>query len=387
MRLILITLLSFFALSLSAQGINFFEGTWNEAVAEAKKQEKIIFVDAYATWCGPCKIMSKNVFTDQSVGDFYNKNFINVKLDMERGEGISFRQNYPVSAFPTLFYIDFNGEVLQKIRGALMSPEFIKAGKAALGKLDRSGKFAEAYEKGDRSPELIHSYIQALNQAGKPSLKITNEYLRSQKNLATKENYQIIYEGAVEADSKVFELLIQYRRPIEAIYSKQLVEERVINACQTTANNAIEYRSQRILDEAIDKAIKYAPSYGKSFAAQAKMKYFKETGDANSFVKACESYCKTLEKEDRQTHFLVANELAKVFGKNANAMKLSEKLAKQAAEGSENYNFFLGYSNILLMNGKKAKAREAAETAQALVMASDNSSAKMAVSKYMERFK
>jgi len=386
MRLVLITLISICSLGLSAQGIDFFEGSWAEAIEEAKKQEKVIFVDAYAVWCGPCKMMSKNVFTDRSVGEFYNKNFINVKLDMERGEGLNFRKKYPVSAFPTLFYIDYNGEVVQKIRGALRSPEFIKAGKAALGKIDRSEEFAAAYEKGDRSPELIYAYIKALNQAGKSSLKITNDYLRDQEILTTEDNYKIIFEGTVEADSKIFELLIQYRTPIEAIFSKQLVEERIIEACEATADKAIEFRSERLLEEAIDKADKYADSYGKNFGAQARMKYYKDIDNPDEYLDAAKDYVKTLEKEDRESHFLLANVLVKAFENEKAALKLAEDLAETAAEGSDNYKYFLTYSSVLLRNGKKSKALDAAKKAEALVKASDDRSGQRVVARYMQQF-
>ena len=77
MKKICSTLVVFFALIgfVAAQGIEFFHGTWVEALAEAKKQEKPIFVDAYTTWCGPCQMMSKNVFTHADVGAFFNENF------------------------------------------------------------------------------------------------------------------------------------------------------------------------------------------------------------------------------------------------------------------------------------------------------------------------
>lgn len=386
MRLIIIAFFCLFSLGATAQGIDFFEGSWAEALEEAKKQEKIIFVDAYAVWCGPCKRMSKNVFPDRSVGDFYNKNFINIKLDMERGEGLKFRQKYPVSAFPTLFYIDYTGEVVQKIRGALQAPDFIKAGKAALGKIDRSGAFAEAYEKGDRSPELIYSYVKALNQAGKPSIRITNDYLRSQDRLTTEENLKIIFQGAVEADSRIFGLLIEHRKPIEDIFSKQLVEERILQACEATSYKAIEYRSERLLEEAIDKAMKHASVYGKTFAAQAKMRYYKDVKDPKAYLDACDDYVKTLEKEDRQTHFLLAAELAKMFSSDDKAMKLAEKLAKHAADGSDNYSYYLNYSSILLFNGKKSKALEAAKMAHELARAAQNFKDVKRVEKYLEQF-
>ena len=44
------------------QGIDFFHGTWKEAMEKAEKEDKILFVDAFAKWCGPCKTMSKASF-------------------------------------------------------------------------------------------------------------------------------------------------------------------------------------------------------------------------------------------------------------------------------------------------------------------------------------
>ena len=172
-----LTMLLFFAigsmLRLQGQGMEFFHGTWAEALEEAKKQDRIIFVDAFAVWCGPCKMMAQNVFPDEKVGAFYNRNFINLKLDMEKGEGLEFRKTYPVAAFPTLFYIDAEGKVVQQVRGAQDVNGFLELGKKVMAKADRSGQYAAEYEKGNRDPELVLKYVQALNKAGKPSLQIS----------------------------------------------------------------------------------------------------------------------------------------------------------------------------------------------------------------------
>ena len=93
------------------KGITFFEGTWQETLAQAQKEDKLIFLDAYANWCGPCKMMKKNVFTSTKVGDIFNEKFINVKMDMETEEGLALATLYRVSAYPSLFLIDHNGEV------------------------------------------------------------------------------------------------------------------------------------------------------------------------------------------------------------------------------------------------------------------------------------
>ena len=82
-QLIFSLLVLFLATSVQAGGIDFFHGTWEEALEKAKKEDKLIFVDAYTTWCGPCKRMSKQVFPQDAVGEFYNKNFVSMKIDME----------------------------------------------------------------------------------------------------------------------------------------------------------------------------------------------------------------------------------------------------------------------------------------------------------------
>ena len=82
--------------------------------------------------------MAREVFTRKDVGDFYNTNFINLKIDMEKEENLVFRQKYPVSAFPTLFYIKSDGEVIRKVKGAQKAESFIQLGKSILSKIDYS---------------------------------------------------------------------------------------------------------------------------------------------------------------------------------------------------------------------------------------------------------
>ena len=102
-KLLIIVLLASitFGLSLTAfttkkkadKGIEFYEGNFNDALAKAKYENKIIFMDAYASWCGPCKKMAANVFTDEKAGEYFNANFVNLKMDMEKGKGLKLLEN------------------------------------------------------------------------------------------------------------------------------------------------------------------------------------------------------------------------------------------------------------------------------------------------------
>jgi len=118
------------------EGIQFFKGTWAEALEKSKAENKPIFVDVYTTWCGPCKWMSKYTFTDDEVAKFYNEKFICVKADAERGEGITLARKYKVRAYPTLLFVKNDGSTILKTEGARSSEQFIQLGNKVLGKVN-----------------------------------------------------------------------------------------------------------------------------------------------------------------------------------------------------------------------------------------------------------
>ncbi len=113
-------------------GIEFFEGSWQETLEKARKEDKLIFLDAYASWCGPCKAMQKNVFPADKVGEYFNTHFINVKIDMEKGEGPALSAKYGVTAYPSLYFIDYKGKVVKSALGYHNAYKLLRLGENAL---------------------------------------------------------------------------------------------------------------------------------------------------------------------------------------------------------------------------------------------------------------
>ncbi len=111
-------------------GIVFTQARWKEILQKAKAEKKIIFLDAYASWCGPCKKLQREVFTRKDVGDYFNARFINVKMDMEVGEGPALAQQYPLEGYPTLFFIDGNGKVVRNVLGYMSANDLLAVGKS-----------------------------------------------------------------------------------------------------------------------------------------------------------------------------------------------------------------------------------------------------------------
>lgn len=115
-------------------GIQFKKESWNDVLKQAKKENKLIFLDIYATWCGPCKRLKSNTFSNEEVGKLYNQKFINVALDGEKGEGLTLAQKYGVRSYPTLLFLDGNGNIVVRTGGYHNSDEFIELGKTVAKK-------------------------------------------------------------------------------------------------------------------------------------------------------------------------------------------------------------------------------------------------------------
>jgi thioredoxin-related protein len=133
--IVCILLLSISSLSI-AQGIVFERNkSWNEIVQKAKAENKLIFMDAYTVWCGPCKALQARVFPDKELGEYFNNNFVNAKIDMERGEGPTLASKFRVRAYPTLFFIDPNTQkIVTQALGFRQIEDLMQIGKQAAAK-------------------------------------------------------------------------------------------------------------------------------------------------------------------------------------------------------------------------------------------------------------
>ncbi|HRO08778.1 MAG TPA: DUF255 domain-containing protein [Saprospiraceae bacterium] len=106
--------------------IQFQNITFNQALAKAKKENKMIFMNVYAVWCGPCMMLKKTTFKTQTVADNFNKSFINIDINAEKGEGIELSKKFQVQAHPLMLIINPSGKVEKRILGYVKEDQLIK---------------------------------------------------------------------------------------------------------------------------------------------------------------------------------------------------------------------------------------------------------------------
>jgi thiol-disulfide isomerase/thioredoxin len=369
---------------LHAQGIEFYHGSWEDALLKAAQEDKVIFVDAYAEWCGPCKRMARNVFPQEEVGAFFNRHFINMKIDMEKGMGLEFRKKYPVSAFPTLFFIGADGEIVQKAKGAQQVDGLIKLGQTALSKADNLDEYQAQYEEGKRDPAFLYRYVKALNNAGEPSLRVANVYFDTEPDLNTELNLKFLFEAVTESDSKLFSMMAARREAIEAIFGKEAVADQMRRACEATVEKALKYDSEMLLDEAINKAGDHLGKETEAFELESRLAFYRSRGQADDYRKAAKKYAKKCIGEDPEALATLAKNMAEAFQNDNKVLSEAVDIAEDAVDQTSQYQHVLIYSNLLLLNGDKAAALEAANRALQMAEA-DGPLAARAVEHYIQQ--
>jgi thiol-disulfide isomerase/thioredoxin len=212
---------------LLAQGMEFHQGTWAEVQADAKAQNKPIFVDAYATWCGPCKIMAATVFTDEKVGEYMNKNYINYKLDVEKGEGIAFSEKYSVKLLPTLYYFAPNGEVSHKVVGGSNVTNFLAGSESALKPESQLYTQKAKYDKGQRDKDFVATYLTLLLEASEEDemsrVLVSYWAMLSEEEKLNETTANLIFAAVRDPKSPIFKYFMDHKADYEKAYTAETV--------------------------------------------------------------------------------------------------------------------------------------------------------------------
>ena len=110
----------------AADGIQFENGTFNTALYKAKTDKKLVFVDFYADWCSPCKIMAQTTFKDPEIAGYLHKNYVSYKVNIEDFDGIPIKSKYNIKVLPTLLILDETGKEVARYEEGMGSSKLYK---------------------------------------------------------------------------------------------------------------------------------------------------------------------------------------------------------------------------------------------------------------------
>ena len=197
------------------------------------------------------------------------------------------------------------------------------------------------------------SNIASLNKVGKPSLKIANDYIRSNPDISDEQMALFLRASTIEADSKIFDLFVQQRDLITKLTSEEEVEEVIMSACRATVQKAIEFESDMLLKEAQEKCKSYLKPEARCFQYQSEIDYYGELGYEKEFIDAVRNYSKKCIKDDSKALADLANKLRADYDKSSGVLAEAERIGKTLLKKDENSIEYLMLLTRILIDSKK----------------------------------
>lgn len=366
-KLFLLLAFSFYLAGVSAQGdsvgIQFEQTPWASILEKARAENKIIFVDAYTDWCGPCKTMSARVFTQEEVAVYYNDNFINVKMNMERGEGIGLSDKYSVIAYPTLLFIDGTETVVHRAVGYHDTNNFLELGKIASTPGKRLSGLEDRYNFGDRSAQFLYDYTFARADAMDGSHpKIAEEYLATQKDWGEERNLTFLFRFLESTEGKMFDYFIDNKDKYVGIFGEIPVARKL----QYLINASIQDTQE---DSALDQVSrlykKVYPTRAEEMTSDFAKMYYLRAGDTPKYVETAKSHFEKYGTNDWES----LNETAWNFYEFVETKKDLKQAVKWAKKSIALEKTFYNTDTLAALYyklGKKKKALQTAENAISL---------------------
>lgn len=228
-------------------GVHFADSSmsWEDILQQAKKEDKYVFLDCFASWCVPCKLMDKEVFSQEVTGRFMNTKFVNVRFDMEKGEGKVLRERYKeyIPAYPSFLLIDSNGIVIYQSTGFQEPAKLLADLKEGL-KGHSWPSLSLRYEQGERNWSFMNIYFGNLRK----------NYQFGRMHQLMEESKKRLSIDDIERDTAAFEFFVQYWDDAEAPIFRQFVRQDVrISSLHHLSNQEMENMEKRVFSKTVDR--------------------------------------------------------------------------------------------------------------------------------------
>ena len=298
MRYIFLFLFGLTLSAISAQGvgIKFSSNDWEDVIEEARKENKLIFIDGHTSWCAPCKVMDEYVFTHELGGALYNKNFINVKMDMEEGIGPLFASRYGVTTYPTFLFLTWDGTLVYRSIGYQNIEKLVSEGETALQPYRRERAMQDRFSGGDRIPDFLHSLTDFKMERNDETYKeLIPLYLEAQPNWSSPHAVEFIFQHVDDFDSNMFKYMAEHKM----VFSEVVGYEEFNEKYKGFIDGALKNNGQPISLERREEIYKIAyPTIADRMITEYKMGHYEDLGDDEAYAETAFYYYMKYEPTD-----------------------------------------------------------------------------------------
>jgi thiol-disulfide isomerase/thioredoxin len=351
---------------------------WQEVLAKAKQENKYVFVDCYATWCGPCKAMDKNIFPDKEVGKFINEKFISVKVQMDKTkndvpviqswyrDAAMLKSNYAISAFPTYLVFSPDGEPLHRFTGASKTgAEFIDKTKNALNASTQYYKTVHQYKEHKNDSAFLRNAIKvALSSSDRKMAAEIGNYYIDVVNPMAKDNLITLRLTTLTSKDKSFKFFLENAKAVNAVMGAKYAET-IVGAVLYEDDLKPYFEAGKTTSDWRKLTVMLKKKYhilNPKTIDRYEAAYYLRKNDTARFEKAMLSYVEKYEsqfnEDELNDHAWTAVSICENKDILEMALKWSEKSLELVDKSpSSNYcNFMDTYANIFYKLGRKEDA-------------------------------
>ncbi|HCN47947.1 MAG TPA: disulfide isomerase [Chryseobacterium sp.] len=371
----------FCSIVISAQetAIQFQELPFKDIIAKAKKEKKLVFIDAYAAWCGPCKMMEKNVFTQKSVSDYYNTNFVNARFDMEKGEGRDIAAKYGVRSYPTYLFLNGEGELVSQNTGYMEGSLFVAMAQDINSPGNKKGSLKERFASGEKDPEFLINIMKLNSNTDYEFAKKASErYFENKKKTEeiTKDEIGLLLYFIKSSEDNNYNIFTARKAEIIKFLPEETYNE--FNAQLKLAKvveQSIDDKNKKINDDYFMKTAE--PLVGKQTAMtklnQTKLSYYEQNANFPEYEKAALEYYKNADAFDPNELLRAAWMFVDHVKTPASLKKATEWAEKSVMRGETSENTYI-LAKLYYLTGNKETAKNYAEMSRNMALQTNKDS-------------
>ncbi len=343
--------------------VDFVDKPFEELVKQAATEQKLVMVDAYTDWCGWCKVMDRETFSDTVVGDYMNPKFVSTKVNMEEGFGINLAGKYRISSYPQYLFFDGEGHLVQKLVGFMESKEFIEKLELVVKMEDALPPLPEPMNFTMDYPEFYLNSFKKRKERSYPSYEEVEAFLHSRSDLTDEVSWGVISRFIKEGEFA--NAVIENRDVLTEKYGVSEVNNKLASFVFNDVKAAIKDNDQLALEEALEKAEAYLGDEAESYKFRYKLYFYQMTERWNDYTAMGESVANSPDKFDASVLNQIAWSLYEKDDNQENLMKAVEWM-KLVTDKEPTYAYLDTYAALLFKTAHYEDARGAAERAIAL---------------------
>ncbi len=345
--------------------INFRKITFKQGLAASKAEKKPLYIHCYADWCHYCKYMVDSVYTDKEVGDFFNANFISIKVNMEK-EGIDLAKSIQGHTWPTMLFYDTTGQMMHRAAGRRYKQPFLELGREALDPRRQMRYFKNKYNDSTATPNEVQLYFRMQEIAGMDAQLMIDDYLRKQSNsdFTNQNNWRIMYDIIKDPTLLVMKRIIDNKKILEAKYTADSVNNKLI----TLHNSYLMQYVQQLDSVGYERAKRKIRKNKKldisdKICAFADLNKYKMKSQWDKYRVEGRKFVEKYAMDDFKRLIDVASVYYERFAGDKELMLLSEQWVKRSIGIADLYKGNNLLASISFVLGKKEQALNAANHA------------------------